>query len=377
MNKNYIMNTQIENETRHYYQMLDDNQKKEFLAEALIQLKEKKKISDVLDIVYDTPHNVTYAYPVFKTKAANVKDAQDNREIDPKHKKDIKEQYLNGIGQIKEIPCLAVYDSKTDEITLIEGHHRRNVLEELDMDIYISFYKYGENVSKEETHSIMMSINKNSKKWTPQNTEQSLIRSKNMSYVLIDELAKQFPLYYVGVVRSCAIGWFPNSNNGLLRDIYYAGAAYLTEEDVKKAKERLNNFEPIREAIVNSTMLFEKGSGHKDRYINAGICVQEAVGKNFDVKHMINNIKALNSRKEPFAKATKDGKITYNLNFYQCVENFIKLYNKNKPVKRINSAQTINIIKSFHSIRYKKLDDMRKKANTDNKILCEQIRNDF
>lgn len=299
---------------------LPQEDKEDFTVECLSDLTEegfKNVVTTYYKDNYKLAADASYAYGVFVTKAKNIKESGINRDLNKEVLKGLSAALKeNGIGYIKGIPVLVYFDKDLKEYCLIDGHHRRYVLENFDGSIYFTVYKMGQPVSKEEARKVMMDINRNQRQWMRKNYEQSFLKSENENYVRMNEMEvynkKKYGLL-VDTVRAAIFDSFRSSGNGPAAKAVKGGYIEVTEENVRVAQKKIDRIVPIVQAMDEYGYL--KGLKHKDRCINSVLAISVAMEILFDVEHCVEAVKTCRC---PFQEQD---------NIDQFVDGFLSIYN--------------------------------------------------
>lgn len=347
---------------------LPQEDKEEFIEDCVSDLS-KEEFENIATSYYRDNYGLaddaSYAYAVFKTKAKNIKESGINRELNKEVIKGLVASLKEGgIGYIKGIPVLVYFDKDLKKYCLIDGHHRRHVLEDLDEYIYFTVYKMGQPVSKEEARKVMMEINKNQRQWMRKNYEQSFLKSENENYVRMNEMEsfnkKQYGLL-VDTVRAAIFDSFRSSGNGPAAKAVKGGYIEVTEEDVRVAQKKIDRILPIIQAMNEAGYL--KGLKHKDRCVNSILAISVAMEILFDVEHCVEAVKTYRC---PFQEQD---------NIDNFVDGFLSIYNyKLKKSQRLDRKEVKSRMEKLTKNSGNKIREFEKKDALKQAALIASIR---
>lgn len=347
---------------------LPQEDKEDFTAECLSDLTEeefKNVVTSYYKDNYNLADDASYAYGVFVTKAKNIKESGINRDLNKEVIKGLAASLnKNGIGYIKGIPVLVYFDKDLKEYCLIDGHHRRYVLEGLDESIYFTVYKMGQPVSREEARKVMIEMNRNQRQWMRKNYEQTFLKSENENYVRMNEMEvynkKKYGLN-VDTVRAAIFDSYRSSGNGPAARAVKGGYIEVTEENIRVAQKKIDRIAPIIQAMNESGFL--KGLKHKDRCVNTILAMSVAMEILFNVEHCAEAIKTCRC---PFQELD---------NIDQFIEGFVSIYNyKLKKSQKLNKKEVTSRIEKLTKNSENKIRECEKKDALRQAALVASIR---
>lgn len=350
--------------------MLPKDKQKSFLSKELVKLKRKGKneeqLNEVLTKVYELPEGVTYAYPVCTTEAKNIKTAGINRNYNYEVIRGLRKVFSDEkqIGCIKEIPVIVYYDEEEKGFVLLDGHHRKYVLEELNKPIYFSVFGRGKHITKEEAKLVMIETNKYQRQWKQKNFGESHSKSGNKDFIrACDFIEEQNGVVLVGTAKAALFEYYKSDGNGPIRDIWKEGWINITDEMVERARKNINDIKPIIEAF-NEIHYFGAKS-HKSRYMNAVLFAKAHYGDDFNINHFVNNI-------FKYGKTNNLVNPKYELCFYYLASLYNLNLGKRKP---IDSSSLVEASKKYHANRKTYFDEIKAKYRPEKLARISKIRN--
>ena len=180
---------------------------------------------------------------ILKTQEyAKFKNLKGNRKVDPKHVNRLINSMENNGNLTQVFPVIV-----NDQFEIIDGQHRLEACKQLGFPV---FYEVKEGL----TINTVISLNTNSKNWTPMDYCQSFAQQGLDPYIRFLNITRYFPQIPFSVVLYV----LTNGNNTSVFTLFKQGELVLSAEDQKRGFDMLKHVQECCEAIGRFDTFFSK-----------------------------------------------------------------------------------------------------------------------